>query len=147
MKKFILATTVFAFAAAPALAQSDTSGSTTTQQPAMSGDSGSTDQSTSTSGTKAMSAGDMVTSQNKVLKALQSAGYTDAAIMDAAYIVGATTPDGERVVMMIDTSGRVMGAQRRDGQGGQSGSNMSSGGSSNSSMPADTSSDSTDTAK
>ncbi|MER0237266.1 hypothetical protein ABRA89_03900 [Fulvimarina sp. MAC8] len=59
-----------------------------------------------------MSTEDMVASQEKVLKALEDAGYEDAEIMDAAYMVQAQTPDGEQVLMMIDTSGRVMGAQR-----------------------------------
>lgn len=66
-----------------------------------------------------------MTSQEKVLKALGTAGYTDAEIMDAAYMVRAQTPDGETVLMMIDTSGRIMGAQKASQGGTQSGSSAS----------------------
>ncbi|MAU96800.1 MAG: hypothetical protein CMP81_13070 [Fulvimarina sp.] len=131
MKKTILATTILAFTAAPALAQSGNTGSdaANTSQSTMSDQSTTSGQST---GDKpAITTEDMVASQKKVLDALKSAGYEDASIMDAAYLVQANTPDGERVVMMIDTSGRVMGAQRQGGQqgsqSGQSSSGMSSG--------------------
>ncbi|MCQ0987589.1 hypothetical protein [Jiella marina] len=105
MKKTILATTMLAFTAAPAFAQSDNNTDAATNETA-------TNQSSSQS---SMSTEDMVASQNKVLSALKSAGYSDAAIMDAAYLVSATTPDGERVIMMIDTQGRVMGASSQNG--------------------------------
>ncbi len=124
MKKTILATTILAFTAAPALAQSSNSDAKTTDQTKMSDQAGKTTSGqNANAGVSNMSAEDMVASQEKVLNALKSAGYKDAAIMDAAYLVGATTPDGEKVVMMIDTSGRVMGAQRQSAQGGKSGSN------------------------
>ena len=132
MKKTILATTILAFTAAPALAQSSDAGSntTTTGQSNMTNQSDTSGTTTSganaTSGVSNMSAEDMVASQEKVLDALKSAGYKDASIMDAAYLVGATTPDGEQVVMMIDTSGRVMGAQRQGAQSGQPGQNQQS---------------------
>ncbi|ORE98238.1 hypothetical protein [Aurantimonas sp. 22II-16-19i] len=127
MKKTILATTILAFTAAPALAQSGNTGS----DAANTNQSNMSDQSTTsgqgTGGQAAITTEDMVASQKKVLDALKTAGYEDASIMDAAYLVQATTPDGERVVMMIDTSGRVMGAQRQGGQGSQSGQPGTSG--------------------
>ncbi|MEF2553465.1 hypothetical protein VQ042_19240 [Aurantimonas sp. A2-1-M11] len=111
MKKLLLATTMIALGVSPSMAQSsDTNNAASTN-------GGDTSSSASS-----MSAEDMVVSQEKVLKALETAGYTDAAIMDAAYMVQAQTPDGEMVLMMIDTSGRVMGAQKASQGGSQSGS-------------------------
>lgn len=141
MKKTILATTILAFTAAPALAQSGNTGA----DPANTSQSTMSDQSTtsgqSTGDKPAITTEDMVASQKKVLDALKSAGYEDASIMDAAYLVQANTPDGERVVMMIDTSGRVMGAQRQGGQqGSQSGQPSSGQSSSGMSSGSDTSS-------
>ncbi|MCB8838534.1 hypothetical protein [Aurantimonas sp. VKM B-3413] len=112
MKNLILAATFVALGVSPVMAQSNDAGQdATTNNGAM-----------SSSSAPPMSAEDMVASQKKVLKALETAGYTDAAIMDAAYMVQAQTPDGETVLMMIDTSGRVMGAQKAPQASGQSGS-------------------------
>ncbi|TPW29323.1 hypothetical protein [Pararhizobium mangrovi] len=111
MKKIVLAGTAIAcLAAGPALAQSN-------------GDSGSNN------GGKAMSKADMVASQDKILKMLDKAGYSDSKVMDAAYMVQTTTPDGEQVIMMVDTSGRVLGARPQSGQSndGQSKSDDSDG--------------------
>ena len=140
MKKTILATTILAFTAAPALAQSGNTGSdaANTNQSTMSDQSTTSGQATD--GKPAITTEDMVASQKKVLDALKSAGYEDASIMDAAYLVQANTPDGERVVMMIDTSGRVMGAQRQGGQGSQSGQSSSGQSSSGMTSGSDTSS-------
>ncbi|MEE2950594.1 MAG: hypothetical protein VYD57_04990 [Pseudomonadota bacterium] len=105
-----IATLMSGFALAPALAQSD---SNTTNN------AGSSDMSSSgaaASGGNGMSSEAMVASQDKVLKALEQAGYTDAQVMDAAYLVRASTPDGETVIMMIDTSGRVIGSSAAGGQ-------------------------------
>ncbi|MEE2952333.1 MAG: hypothetical protein VYD57_13955 [Pseudomonadota bacterium] len=123
MNKLLLAATIAAFGATPVMAQS----SDTTSNAASDTTSSASSNSTS------MSTEDMVASQKKVLSALQQAGYQDATIMDAAYMVQARTPDGETVLMMIDTSGRVMGAQRAPQDGSQSGSAASSSNSSNSS--------------
>lgn len=123
MKKLLIATTALALGMGPALAQSSDSSSD------MSNSSSTTMSSSSdSSSNSSMSTEDMVASQDKVLKALEDAGYTNAEIMDAAYMVQAQTPDGEQVLMMIDTSGRVMGAQRapENGATGSSSSTMDS---------------------
>ncbi|MCK5933070.1 MAG: hypothetical protein KAG89_12965 [Fulvimarina manganoxydans] len=112
-----IATLVSGFALAPALAQSDSNNSNS---------SSSSDMSSSSSNSSAnagMSSEAMVASQSKVLNALKQAGYTDAEVMDAAYLVRAQTPDDETVIMMIDTSGRVIGSSA----GGQMGSTQSDG--------------------
>ncbi len=104
MNKILVATTFLALTAAPALAQSD---------PATT--NADTAKSSASSASTPMSTADMVASQDKVLKALKDAGYQDATIMDAAYMIQAKTPAGEQVMMMIDTSGRVMGASKANG--------------------------------
>ncbi|UIJ70997.1 hypothetical protein [Aurantimonas sp. HBX-1] len=121
MKKLLLATTIVAFGVSPVMAQS-----TGTQTDTGTSNAASTnDSAASSSSSASISAEDMVASQEKVLKALETAGYSDAAIMDAAYMVQARTPDGETVLMMIDTSGRVIGAQRASSGNAQSGSSAS----------------------
>ncbi|MDY8110809.1 hypothetical protein U0C82_16840 [Fulvimarina sp. 2208YS6-2-32] len=113
MKKTLLTAAVLAFGISPVMAQTSDSG---TSSP----DAATSDSAAATSGdstSSSMSTEDMVASQEKVLGALEKAGYEDASIMDAAYMVQAKTPDGEQVLMMIDTSGRVMGAQKAPSAG------------------------------
>ncbi|MDY8110131.1 hypothetical protein U0C82_13370 [Fulvimarina sp. 2208YS6-2-32] len=113
MKKTLLTAAVLAFGISPVMAQTSDSG--TSSPDAATSDSAAASSGASTS--SSMSAEDMVASQEKVLGALEKAGYEDASIMDAAYMVQAKTPDGEQVLMMIDTSGRVMGAQKAPSAG------------------------------
>ncbi|MBP0438674.1 hypothetical protein [Tianweitania sediminis] len=141
MKKLLLAATVVAFGVSPVMAQS---GNTTTDSSggaaasSTTSTTGGASTSTSTSGgSSGLSSEQMVASQGNVLKALQQAGYTEAKVMDAAYMVQAKTPNGELVLMMIDTSGRVMGAQAAPTGNATSGS--SSSGSSTSGSSTDSS--------
>ena len=108
MKKLLLATSIVALSMGPALAQSSDSSSdmSKSDSTSMSSSDSSSMSSSDSSGNSSMSTEDMVASQSKVLDALKQAGYTDAEIMDAAYMVQAKTPDGEQVLMMIDTGMR-----------------------------------------
>ncbi|MEN3792292.1 hypothetical protein [Fulvimarina sp. MAC3] len=144
MKKLLLATSVIALSMGPAFAQSSDSSSdmSNSDSTSMSSSDSSSMSSSDSSGNSSMSTEDMVASQSKVLDALKQAGYTDAEIMDAAYMVQAKTPDGEQVLMMIDTSGRVMGAQRASGNGGSSSSGSMDSSSGSGSMDSSTGSSS-----
>lgn len=119
MKKLLATTAALALFASPVLAQSDDPDTTTPEgeQSEMSADGASGGD---------ISAEDVVASQDRVRSVLETAGMSDVTILDAAYIVQATTPDGETVVMIIDTSGRVMGAQATPtAPGAESGDQMS----------------------
>lgn len=119
MIKIVMAAAVVALGMTPAMAQTDNSSTDTSTNALNSSDAGS------------MSTNEMVASQKKVLKVLEDAGYTDTSILDAAYMVEAKTPDGEQILMMIDTRGRVMGAQKSgDGSGSGANNKSSSSGSS-----------------
>ncbi|WP_148227546.1 hypothetical protein [Fulvimarina pelagi] len=134
MRKLLLATSIIALGMSPALAQtgdspSDMTNGSTGAAATSESDAAPPATSESTTGATSnapMSTEDMVASQEKVLNALEEAGYTDAEIMDAAYMVQAQTPDGEQVLMMIDTSGRVMGAQRAPESGAAANGSSSS---------------------
>lgn len=147
MKKLLLATTIIAFGVSPVMAQSNDAGNAASTNNSTSNAASSDDSTTSASSSATpISSEDMVASQEKVLKALETAGYSDAAIMDAAYMVQAQTPDGEMVLMMIDTSGRVLGAQRASQGNSQTGSSASGSDASNPSSTGESSS-STDESK
>ncbi|WP_207552929.1 hypothetical protein [Consotaella salsifontis] len=79
--------------------------------------------------------------QQRVQKALQSAGYTNISILDTSYLISATTPDGDPVLMILNPpamagsmSGDSTGMSGTSGSGasGTSGKSGSSTGSSSS---------------
>lgn len=52
----------------------------------------------------------MVASQKRVTKVLTEAGLSDVTIMDAAYLVQATTPQDEQVMMIVNSAGQPISA-------------------------------------
>lgn len=68
-------------------------------------------------GRNGMTAKQMVTSQRRVIRALNQAGFTDVQIMDAAYLVSATTDNDEQVMMVVNSAGQpVRSSQGRTTQ-------------------------------
>jgi hypothetical protein len=62
--------------------------------------------------------------QDKLRQNLESAGFSDVTILDATYLVRASTEDGQDVMMFINPPGTATGGSQASG-GGQSGSGSS----------------------
>lgn len=114
-----LLTTVFAsvaLAATPALAQTtqgqSSQGQTQTQATPQS-------QGGAQSGQHTMSSEQMAVSQQRVIQSLTQAGLKDVQIMDAAYLVQATTQEDEQIMMIVNSAGQPMSPPRM-GQSNQS---------------------------
>lgn len=103
MKKLLATAATLSLLAAPAFAQSQTG---TADQP----DAGMTQPAEGNA--PLMSTDDMAASQDKVKKILEEAGMTDIEFMSAAFIVEGVSPEDEHVILMVDTNGRVLGAQK-----------------------------------
>lgn len=113
--KTLLTTTLaaVAFAAAPALAQTDQGGSMPQGEAQTQAAQPQTESSQSFQGGAQSAEGGMTNeqvaaSQQRVIESLGAAGLTDVRIMDAAYLVQATTPDDEEVMMIVNSSGQPM---------------------------------------
>ena len=62
----------------------------------------------------------MAASQQEVRDLLSEAGFSDVRIRSAAYLVAATSPDGDSVMMVVDTE-RMARQRRESGQMGADG--------------------------
>ena len=151
--KFATAAAVAALMAAPALAQSDKSGQQQQQGAAAAQQSGQGTQYDGAEGrnpdikTMNRDAEDYMTgqagqgsggmteqdrqimaaSQEEVRQTLAESGFENVRIRRAAYLVTAVTPDGERVMMMVDTD-RMAGGQQGGRQMNRSGDGQQGGG-------------------
>lgn len=56
--------------------------------------------------------------QERLLKSLQGAGFTNVTVVDATYLVRAQGPDGNRVMMLIDPPAPGTGGSASGGSGG-----------------------------
>lgn len=56
--------------------------------------------------------------QERLLKSLEGAGFTNVTVVDATYLVRAQGPDGDRVMMLIDPPAAGTGASAAAGGGG-----------------------------
>jgi hypothetical protein len=77
--------------------------------------------SSQSTGTGAGSSSQAMTGQEKVKKTLQEAGFTDVAVLDAAYLVSGKTSAGDHVTMMVDP-GTATGSVSPSGKIGPSSS-------------------------
>jgi uncharacterized membrane protein len=59
--------------------------------------------------------------QDKVRQVMKDAGFTNVTIMDAAYLVQATTKDGDQMLVLVNAPMMQAAAQTSGSQGGSSG--------------------------
>ena len=131
MKTALFAAVALTATSLPVLAQTS-SGS---PNPTAGGTSGSTMGSPGAAGqqggSQAMvqSGQNQAVSQGKVRQVLQTAGFQDIRIVDAAYLVQARAPSGETVMMLVNPGGTLQGAAGPTGSAGSAGAGSAASGS------------------
>lgn len=111
--RYIPVVALAALLASPAFAQ------TSKQQDSQSGQ-----QAAQKSGQQGTQQGTM--SQDKLRSQLESAGFTSIEIVDAAYLVRARGPDGDRVLMYIDPPNNMAGGTGSSASGSDAGKSKKS---------------------
>lgn len=123
MRTMLLSTSLVA-----AMAIGSTAALAQSQQSGQSGTSGS---SSSQSTQAASSAVPKAMTQDKVRQVMRDAGFTDVKILDASYLVQASTKDGDQILVvlnppMMDRSGQPAATGSTGGSSGGSGSQSGS---------------------